>query len=87
MTPIDGSYNWEYLIRIYGQNGSYKDFPIARPPNPVRGEMAVIQNSIVIFVTGEVINSWLAEVYLPPAPIWWSGTGLAISEACILNFK
>ena len=87
MTPIEGLYGWEYVVRIYDKSGSYKDYPIAVPPNPIRGELAVIQNSIVIFLTTEIINSGISEVYLPPGPSWWSGSGLATSDACVLNFR
>jgi len=42
MTPIDGRYSWEYLLRIYGQGGSYKDYPVASSSNSIQGELAII---------------------------------------------
>ncbi len=84
---LDASYNWQYVLRIRVSNSSFRDYPISRGLSPLAGELAVLKQTLVLFVTNSSVGPDLLEVYLPPVPSWWPYGGLAVSDACPLSFS
>lgn len=59
MAVMSKYYSWEYVFRLYSEDGSYNDYIVGSDLDPAHGELAVIDKSLVIFNE----SGWEKRVY------------------------